>query len=135
MSFFQSFTTFLSVMFFLLRGSLMWKRKDRLIYHELPMKTSKLLNLRACLPFVRESTAAEGFVPSHAPLKNNKHLNIPFQSTQQRREKDRSKLQGLTPLSQDRACRMRRGVWGCASILSVTPNAAPDKFLQHCLLN
>ena len=22
------------------------------------------------------STAAEGFVPSHAPLKNNKHLNI-----------------------------------------------------------
>ena len=25
------------------------------------------------------STAAEGFVPSHAPLKNNKHLNIPFQ--------------------------------------------------------
>ena len=24
------------------------------------------------------STAAEGFVPSHAPLKNNKHLNIPF---------------------------------------------------------
>ena len=24
------------------------------------------------------STAAEGFVPSHAPLKNNKHLNIPL---------------------------------------------------------
>ena len=24
------------------------------------------------------STAAEGFVPSHAPLKNNKHLNITF---------------------------------------------------------
>ena len=24
------------------------------------------------------STAAEGFMPSHAPLKNNKHLNIPF---------------------------------------------------------
>ena len=24
------------------------------------------------------STAAEGFVPSHAPLKNNKHLNILF---------------------------------------------------------
>jgi len=33
------------------------------------------------------STAAEGFVPSHAPLKNNKHLNIPFQSTQQGEEK------------------------------------------------
>ena len=28
--------------------------------------------------------AAEGFVPSHAPLKTNKHLNIPFQSTQPR---------------------------------------------------
>ena len=44
------------------------------------------------------STAAEGFVPSHAPLKTNKHLNIPFQSTQQR-GKDKSELQGLTPSS------------------------------------
>ena len=43
------------------------------------------------------STNAEGFVPSHAPLKNNKHLNIPFQSTQPRRGKDKSELQGLTP--------------------------------------
>ena len=42
------------------------------------------------------STATEGFVPSHAPLKNNKNLNIPFQSTQLR-EKDKSELQGLTP--------------------------------------
>ena len=33
------------------------------------------------------STAAEGFLPSHAPLKNNKHLNIPFQSTQPRKRK------------------------------------------------
>ena len=47
------------------------------------------------------STTAEGFVPSHAPLKNNKHLNIPFQSTQQRRGKDKSELQGLTPSSWD----------------------------------
>ena len=47
------------------------------------------------------SNAAEGFVPSHAPLKNNKHLNIPFQSTQPRRGKDKSELQGLTPSSQD----------------------------------
>jgi len=47
------------------------------------------------------STAAEGFVPSHAPLKNNKHLNIPFQSTQPRRGKDKSELQGLTPSSWD----------------------------------
>ena len=72
------------------------------------------------------STAAEGFVPSHAPLKNNKHLNIPFQSTQPRRRKDKSKLQGLTPSFRDRACGMRRGVWGRASVLSVMPNAAPD---------
>lgn len=41
--------------------------------------------------------AAEGFVPSHAPLKNNKHLNIPFQSTQLRRGKNKSELQGQTP--------------------------------------
>ena len=47
------------------------------------------------------SIAAEGFVPSHAPLKNNKHLNIPFQSTQLRRGKDKSELQGLTPSSRD----------------------------------
>ena len=47
------------------------------------------------------SNAAEGFVPSHAPLKNNKHLNIPFQSTQPRRGKDKSELQGLTPSSRD----------------------------------
>ena len=39
------------------------------------------------------STATEGFVPSHAPLKNNKHLNVPFQSTQPRRGKDKSELQ------------------------------------------
>ena len=41
------------------------------------------------------STAAEGFVPSHASLKNNKHLNIPFQSTQPRRGRNKSELQGL----------------------------------------
>ena len=38
------------------------------------------------------SNAAAGFVPSHAPLKNNKHLNIPFQSVQLRRGKDKSEL-------------------------------------------
>ena len=77
------------------------------------------------------STAAEGFVPSHAPFKNNKNLNILFQSTQPRRGKDKSELQGLTPSSRDRACRMRTGVWGCASILSVMPNAAPNS--QDCI--
>ena len=74
------------------------------------------------------STAAEGFVPSHAPLKNNKHLNTPFQSTQLRRGKDKSELQGLAPSSQDHACRMRRGVWGRASILSIMPNVGPDRW-------
>ena len=58
------------------------------------------------------STAAEGFLPSHAPLKNNKHLNIPFQSTQPRKRKNKSELQGLTPSSQVRACGMRRGGLG-----------------------
>ena len=71
-------------------------------------------------------TTAEGFVPSHAPFKNNKHLNIPFQLNQPRRGKDKSESQGLTPSSQVRACGTRRGSWGRASILSVMPNAAPD---------
>ena len=33
------------------------------------------------------STAAEGFVPSHAPLKNYKHLNIPFSQLSRGEEK------------------------------------------------
>ena len=78
------------------------------------------------------STAAEGFVPSHAPLKNNKHLNIPFLSTQPRRGKNKSESQGLTPSSWGRACGMRRGVWGRASILSVMPNTAPDTGYHVC---
>ena len=32
-------------------------------------------------------TTAEGFVLSHAPLKNNKHLNIPFSQLSQGEEK------------------------------------------------
>ena len=75
------------------------------------------------------STAAEGFVPSHAPLKNNKHPNIPFQSTQPRKGKDKSELQGLTLSSRDCACGMRRGFWGRASISSVMPNVSPDKLV------
>ena len=76
------------------------------------------------------STAAEGFVPSHAPLKNNKHLNIPFQSTQPRRGKNKSESQGLTPSSRVPAFRTRRGSWGRASILSVMPNVAPNTRLK-----
>ena len=78
------------------------------------------------------STAAKGFVPSRAPLKNNKHLNIPFQSTQPRRGKDKSELQGLTPSSRVRACEMRGGGRRRASILSVMPNAAPDPNGDSC---
>ena len=33
------------------------------------------------------STAAEGFMPSHAPLKNNKHFNILFSQLSQGKEK------------------------------------------------
>ena len=42
------------------------------------------------------SNAAD-FGPSHAPLKKNKHLNIPFQSAQLRKGKNKSESQGLTP--------------------------------------
>ena len=74
------------------------------------------------------STAAEGFAPSHAPLKNNKHLNIPFQSTQPRKG-NKSESQSLTPSSRVHACGTKRGGWGCACILSLMPNAAPDMSL------
>ena len=64
------------------------------------------------------SNAAEGFVPSHAPLKTNKHLNIPFQSTQQR-GKDKSELQGLTPSSRDPCLRNEeRGLGPCLHFVS-----------------
>ena len=76
------------------------------------------------------STAAEGFVLSHAPLKNNKHLNIPFQSTQPRRGKNKSESQGLTPSSRVHACGTKRGGWGHASILLVMPNTAPNSYVQ-----
>ena len=33
------------------------------------------------------NTAAEGFMPSHAPLKNNKHLNILFSQLSRGKEK------------------------------------------------
>ena len=67
------------------------------------------------------STAAEGFVPSHAPLKNNKHFNIHFQSTQPRRGKNNSESQGLTPSSWVRACGTKRG--GVGPCLHFVSNA------------
>ena len=59
----------------------------------------KVLEQMSMINFMSDflNNAAEGFVPSHNSLKNNKHLNIPFQSTQLRRGKDKSELQGLTP--------------------------------------
>ena len=75
------------------------------------------------------STAAEGFSPSHAPLKNNKHFNIPFQSTQPRKGKNKSESQSLTPSSRVHACGIKRGGWGRASVLSVMPDAAPNSRL------
>ena len=69
------------------------------------------------------STAA-GFVPSHAPLKNNKHLNIPFRSTQQRRGKNKPELQGLHPGSVP--VEWGEGAEDHASILSVMPNVASN---------
>ena len=64
-------------------------------------------------------TVAEGFVPSHGPLKNNKKLNIPFQSTQPRRGKDKSDLQGLTPSSRDPCLRNEeRGLGPCLHFVS-----------------
>ena len=49
-----------------------------------------------------------------------------FQPTQPKKGKNKSESQGLTPSSWDYACKMRRGGWGRASILSVMPNAAPN---------
>ena len=97
----------------------------------------KVLEQMSMINFINYSlsTTAEGFVPSHAPLKNNKHLNIPFQSTQVRRGKNKSELQGLTPSSRVHACGMRRGGWGRASVLSVMPNAAPYIFVLELALN
>ena len=44
------------------------------------------------------STAAEGFMPSQAPLKNNKRFNILFSQLSQGKEKNKSESQSLTPL-------------------------------------
>ena len=71
-------------------------------------------------------TTAEGFVLSHASLKNSKHLNILSSQLNWRKERASQNHKNLTPSSRDRACGMRRRGWGRASILSVMPNAAPN---------
>ena len=72
------------------------------------------------------STAAEDFVPSHAPLKNNKHLNILYSQLSRVKEKTNQnhKAELLHPGSMPVG---QRGGCGCASILSVMPNMAPDR--------
>ena len=75
------------------------------------------------------STAAEGFVPSHAPLKNNKHLNIPFSVNSAEERKRQVRI--TRPNSFIPGPCLRRGVWGHASILSVMSNVALDSF-HHC---
>ena len=76
------------------------------------------------------STAAEGFTPSHAPLKNNKHLNILFSQLSRGKEKKKnhnnSEPQSLTPLFWVCAYGTKGGSLGPCLILSVMPNAAPD---------
>ena len=63
---------------------------------------------------------------SHASLKNNKHLNILSSQLKRRKEETSQDSQEVTPSSRVHACRMRRGGWGGASILSVMHNVAPD---------
>ena len=71
---------------------------------------------------------------SHASLKNNKHLNILSSQLNRRKEINKSESQDLTPSSRDPACGTRRGGWGCASILSAMPNAAPDTCVCTCVV-
>ena len=58
------------------------------------------------------STDAEGFMPSHAPLKNNKHLNILFSQLNRGKEKNKSESQSLTPSFQIHAYGTRGGGLG-----------------------
>ena len=72
------------------------------------------------------STAAEGFASYHAPLKNNKHLNIPFQSTQPRKGKKQVRITKPNSFILGPCLRDREGVGAMPPFLSVMPNAAPS---------
>ena len=72
------------------------------------------------------STAAEGFMPSHAPLKNNKHLSILFSRLSRGKEKTSQNHKAQLLHSGSVPVEQREGVQGRASILSVMPNVAPD---------
>ena len=45
--------------------------------------------------------------------------------------KQQVKIISLTPSSQGHACEIRRGGWGRASILSVMPNTAPNRWWEN----
>ena len=72
----------------------------------------KVLEQMSVIHFMNYSlhTAAEGFMPSHAPLKNNKHLNILFSQLSQGKEKNKSESQSLTPSFRVRAYGTKGGV-------------------------
>ena len=65
-------------------------------------------------------TAAEGFVPSHAPLKNNKHLNILF--SQLNRGKGKTS-QIIRPNSFILGPCLRDKEWGLGPCLHFVSNA------------
>ena len=69
----------------------------------------KILEQRSVVNYMDYSlgTTTEGFVPFHAPLKDNKHLNLFSNATEER--KKQSESQDLTPSSQVHACGRRRG--------------------------
>ena len=69
----------------------------------------KILEQRSVVNYMDYSlgTTTEGFVPFHAPLKDNKHLNLFSNATEER--KKQSESQDLTPSFQVRACETRRG--------------------------
>ena len=70
----------------------------------------KILEQRSVVNYMDYSlgTTTEGFVPFHAPLKDNKHLNLLFSNATEEREKQ-LESQDLTPSSQVHACGRRRG--------------------------
>ena len=73
------------------------------------------------------SIAAEGFMPSHAPLKNNKHLNILFSQLSPRKGKNKSESQRLTSSFWVHAYGTKGGGLGPCLYFVIMPDAAPDK--------
>ena len=83
----------------------------------------KVLELMSMINFMNYSfsIAAEGFMPSHAPLKNNKHLSIFFSQLSRGKEKNKTESQNLTPLFRVHAYGTKGG--GLGSCLHFVSNA------------